>query len=217
MSACCGCEAIDRHFAASRAEKELDVYLRRGPSGTARLILSVLHGLPDPIESVLDIGAGIGVLHHELLDRGARSAVHVEVARAYVDAAQRESERRGHAERVKFLHGDFLALAPSVDSADLVTLDRVVCCYPALEPLVTLSAKKARRYYVLSFPHDRWYVRAHTRWQNHRRKRSSNPFRTFVHPTSVIRGLVLAAGFEIRRTRRTLVWEILVCVRRDVT
>ena len=106
----------------------------------------------------LDIGAGIGVLHHELLDRGTRSAVHVEVARAYVDAARRESERRGHAERVKFLHGDLLALGPSVDSADLVTLDRVVCCYAALEPLVRLSAEKARRYYALSFPHDRWYV-----------------------------------------------------------
>jgi 16S rRNA G966 N2-methylase RsmD len=217
MSACCGCEAIDRHFAASRAAKELDVYLRRGPTGTARVILNALHGLPGSVQSVLDIGAGIGVLHHELLDRGARSAVHVEAARAYVDAARRESERRGHAERVKFLHGDFLALGPSVESADLVTLDRVVCCYPALEPLVTLSAEKARRYYALSFPHDRWYVRAHTRWQNHRRKRSGNPFRTFVHPTSVIRSLVLAAGFEVRRIRRTLVWEILVCVRREVT
>jgi predicted TPR repeat methyltransferase len=217
MPACCECEAIDRHFAASRAAKELDIYLRRGPTGTARLILRALHELPGPVESVLDIGAGIGVLHHELVGTGTRSAVHVEVARAYVDAARRESERRGHAERVTFLHGDFLALGPSVDSADLVTLDRVVCCYAALEPLVTLSAGKARRYYALSFPHDRWYVRAHTRWQNHRRKRSGNPFRTFVHPTSVIRSLVLAAGFEIRRTRRTLVWEILVCIRRDVT
>jgi magnesium-protoporphyrin O-methyltransferase len=169
------------------------------------------------VESVLDIGAGIGVLHHELVGTGTRSAVHVEAARAYVDAARRESERRGHAERVTFLHGDFLAVGPSVDSADLVTLDRVVCCYAALEPLVTLSAEKARRYYALSFPHDRWYVRAHTRWQNHGRKRSGNPFRTFVHPTSVIRSLVRAAGFEIHRTRRTPVWEILVCIRREVT
>lgn len=217
MSACCDCEAIDRHFAASRAAEELDTYVRRGPTGTARLILSALRGLPGPVESVLDVGAGVGVLHHELLDTGTRSAVHVEVARAYVDAARQESERRGHTERVKFLHGDLLALGPSVDSADLVTLDRVVCCYAALEPLVTLSAEKARRYYALSFPHDRWYVRAHTRWQNHWRKRSGNPFRTFVHPVSLIRGLVLAAGFEIRRTRRTLVWEILVCARRGVT
>jgi SAM-dependent methyltransferase len=217
MSACCGCEAIDRHFAGSRVAKELDTYLRRGPTGTTRLLLSALHELPGLVESVLDIGAGIGVLHHELLGTGTRSAVHVEIARAYLDAARWESERRGHAERVQFLHGDFLALGQSVDSADLVTLDRVVCCYAVLEPLVRLSAEKARRYYALSFPHDRWYVRAYTRWQNHRRKRSGNPFRTFVHPTTVIRSLVLAAGFEIRRARRTLVWEILVCARRDVT
>jgi predicted TPR repeat methyltransferase len=217
MPPCCECDAIDRHFAPSRAAKELDIYLRRGPTGTARLILRALHELPGPVESVLDIGAGIGVLHHELIGTGTRSAMHVEVARAYVDAARQESKRRGQAERVTFLNGDFLALGPAVDSADLVTLDRVVCCYAALEPLVTLSAEKARRYYALSFPHNRWYVRAHTQWQNHRRKRSGNPFRTFVHPTSVIRSLVRAAGFEIHRTRRTLVWEILVCIRRDVT
>jgi hypothetical protein len=214
MSGCCGCEAIARHFDAPRVAEELATYRRRGPTGTARLILAALRGLPGPAESLLDIGAGIGVLHHELLSAGTRSAVHVGAARANIAAARRESERRGHTNRVAFLHGDFLALAPSVAPADLVTLDRVVCCYPALEPLVRLSAEKARRYYALSFPHDRWYVRAHAGWQNHRRERSSYPFRTFVHPVTAIRRLVRAAGFEIRHARRTLVWEVLVCVRR---
>jgi 16S rRNA G966 N2-methylase RsmD len=210
---CCECEAIDRHFAAARAAEELARYVRRGPTGTARLILNILRDTPR-IDSVLDIGAGIGVLHHELLGAGTGSAVHVEAARAYIDVAREESARRGHNGRVRFLHGDFLALAPSVASADLVTLDRVVCCYAAFEPLIRLSAEKARRYYALSFPHDRWYVRAHTRWQNHRRKRAGNPFRTFVHPIAEIRALIRAAGFIVRRSRRTLTWEILVCTRR---
>jgi hypothetical protein len=158
MPSCCECEAIDRHFAADWVARELATYARRGPIGTARVILNSLSGIP-LIDSVLDIGAGIGVLHHELLNTGSRSAVHVEAASAY------------------------LARAPSVASADLVTLDRVVCCYAAFEPLIRLSAEKARRYYALSFPHDRWYMRAHTRWQNYRRKRSGNFFRTFIHPS----------------------------------
>lgn len=213
MTGCCAGGAIDRHFDASRAAGELETYRRRGPTGTARLILRAVGGLPVPIDSVLDIGAGIGVLHHELLASRAGSAVHVEVAQAYVEAAREEADRRGQAGRVRFLHGDFLALQASIALADLVTLDRVVCCYPALEPLVRLSAGKARRYYVLSFPRDRWYVRAHTRWQNYLRARSGNPFRTFVHPARAIRSLVGAAGFEIRRSYRTLVWEVLVCAR----
>jgi magnesium-protoporphyrin O-methyltransferase len=142
-------------------------------------------------------------------------AVHLEAAAAYVAAAEEEAERRGQRSRVQFRHGDFVSLAPKLASAELVTLDRVVCCYPELEPLVTLSAEKAERYYVLSFPHDRWYVRAHTWWQNLRRRRARNAFRTFVHPVSRIEALVRAAGFQVVRSRRTLVWGVLVCRRPD--
>jgi magnesium-protoporphyrin O-methyltransferase len=216
MSACCGCEAIDRHFTPERAGDELAAYSRRGPTGTARLILSTLSGLPGRIESLLDIGAGIGVLHHELLARGAASAVHVEAAEAYVHAARQESIRRGQEDRVRFVHGDFLALAPSLGPADLVTLDRVVCCHPALDPLIRLSAAKARRYYALSYPHDRWYTRAHTWWENTRRVRAGNPFRTFVHPVALIHALIRDVGFQIRASRRSLVWEVILCVRPGV-
>jgi hypothetical protein len=100
------------------------------------------------------------------------SALHLEATAAYVAAAEQEAERRGHRGRVHFRHGDFVSLASDLGSAELVTLDRVVCCYPELEPLVSLSAEKAERYYALSFPHNRWYVRAHTWWQNHRRRRA---------------------------------------------
>jgi magnesium-protoporphyrin O-methyltransferase len=116
---------------------------------------------------------------------------------------------------VQFRHGDFVNLAPELGSAELVTLDRVVCCYPEPEPLVLLSAEKAERYYVQSFPHDRWYVRAHTRWQNHRRRRAGNAFRTFVHPVKQIEALVRAAGFQVQRSCRTLVWAVLVCGRKE--
>ena len=215
MCACSECEAIDQHFGLARAADELATYARRGPTGTTRLILRALGELPLQADSLLDIGAGVGVLHHELLNAGVRSAVHVEAAHAYVDAARAESVRRGHAERVRFLHGDFLAFAPSLDSADLVTLDRVVCCYPEVEPLVRASVAKARRYYAISYPHDRWYVRAYTTWQNLRRRRGGNPFRTFVHPPARIRALLEEGGLRPLQRRRTLVWEVVLGIRAD--
>jgi len=210
----CHCVATDRHFTPVRAEAELAQYRKRGPSGTARLILESLSDLAATPRTLLDIGAGIGVLHHELLGRGVGRAVHLEAAAAYIAAAEQETERRGHRDRLQFRHGDFVGLASELCSAELVTLDRVVCCYPELEPLISLSAEKAERYYVLSFPHDRWYVRAHTLWQNHRRRRAGNAFRTFVHPVTWIEALVRAAGFQVLRRRRTLVWAVLVCGRR---
>jgi hypothetical protein len=68
---------------------------------------------------------------------------------------------------------------------------------------------------ALSFPHDRGYARAHTWWQDHQRRRAGNAFRTFVHPVTRIEALVRAAGFQVLRSRRTLVWAVLVCRRQD--
>jgi magnesium-protoporphyrin O-methyltransferase len=164
-------------------------------------------------DTLLDVGAGIGVLHHELLERGVRSATHLEAARAYLDVAKEESDRRGHEGGVRYRHGDLVETDPSLPPADLVTLDRVVCCYPDLEPLLRASTRKALRYLALSYPHDRWYVRCHTRWMNARRRRAGNAFRTFVHPVGRIHALIREAGFRVVGARRTLVWEVLVCRR----
>lgn len=166
-------------------------------------------------DTLLDIGAGVGVLHHELLIDRVRAAVHVEAAGAYVQAAQDEASRRGHAERVQFLHGDFLALAPAIGTADLVTLDRVLCCYPELEPLLLASAALTRRYWAASFPRDRWYVQLHTRWQNRLRARAGNAFRTFVHPVAQIYALLRRTGLRPLQVWRGPVWEVVLCIRED--
>ena len=209
----CHCEATDRHFTLARAQKEIAQYHRRGPTGTARLMLAGIQESGVTADTMLDIGAGIGVLHHELLGRGVTRAAQVEASSAYVETARQESERRGHAARVEFAHGDFLSVAAGLPAVDLVTLDRVVCCYPELDQLVQQSAAKARKHYALSFPHDRWYVRAQTRWENASRRRAGSAFRTFVHPPSRIQSLLLAAGFSVCWSRKTLVWQILICTR----
>ncbi len=166
-------------------------------------------------DTLLDTGAGVGVLHHELLAGGVRAAVHVEAAQAYVQAARDEADRRGHTGRVRFLHGDFLALAPAIEPADLVTLDRVLCCYPDLEPLLLASAARTRRYWAASFPRDRWYVRLHTSGQNRLRARAGNAFRTFVHPVARIYDLLSRSGLRPLRVCRRPVWELVLCIREN--
>ncbi len=207
MSSCC-CHSAERHFGAARAQQELADYRRRGPSGTARLILRLLQDVQAQPTTLLDIGAGVGVLHHELLNRSVRSATHVEAASAYAAAARTEAARRGHGDRIRFAQGDVVALAGDLEPADLVTLDRVLCCYPALEPLIQATASKAHRYYAVSFPHDRWYMHGHTAWQNFTRRRAGNPFRTFVHSVARIQELLRGAGLRPLASRRTLAWEV---------
>ena len=83
---------------------------------------------------------------HKLLDAGVTHATSVDASTSYLDATREESRRRGHDERVTYLHGDFVELAESVPAAAIVTLDRVINVYPDWERLAGLAASRAERY-----------------------------------------------------------------------
>lgn len=164
--------------------------------------------------SLLDIGGGIGALVHELLGEQIAAATLVDAASAHIAAAEAEAERRGRRDRVSFLHGDFVALADAVPAADLVTLDRVVCCYPDFEGLLRASTLRARRWYALTYPRDHLYLRIESAFNNWRRHRRGDPFSTFIHPTARIHALVVAEGFQHVYRRRSFLWEAAVYRRR---
>lgn len=152
---CC----YDDQFNGKVAATELEKYRRKGADKTTRLLVEALKTEGVDGMSLLDVGGGIGAVHHELLAAGAATAVHVDAAAPYIEAAAQESARRGHTGRVTFLRGDFVTLAPDLPSVDVVTLDRVICCYPDMEALVAGSASKAGRLYGAVFPRERWLMK----------------------------------------------------------
>ena len=75
-------------------------------------------------------------------------------SRAYL-AAARGRGRRGRAMPIGSATstGDLVAIAPTLDTVDLVALDRVVCCYPRHDGARRAeSATLARRRYGLGLP-----------------------------------------------------------------
>src|SRR5699024_4363436 len=134
-------------FDDAQARSDLKRFRKRGPAPATRKLLAALRsrGLEDA--TLLDIGGGIGAVHHELLDAGVRSAVLADASAPYISVAKEEANRRGHSSRVTFVHGDFVALAPTIPPASIVTLDRVICCYADMEALVAASASHAERLY----------------------------------------------------------------------
>ncbi len=92
--------------------------------------------------ALLDIGGGVGAIAHALLQVGARQATDIDASTAYLAAARDEAARRGLVDRMSFQHGDFVALAPTLPATDIVTLDRVICCYDNMPELVSLSAAR---------------------------------------------------------------------------
>ena len=110
----------------------------------------------------------------------------------------------------------FRFLVESIRDYAIFTLDRVVCCYSEMEPLVRLSAERCRRLYGGSYPRYRWPVRAVVAIENFFRRLFGNPFRSFVHSVDAMDALIRASGFALLSTVRTFAWEIAVYERRVI-
>jgi spermidine synthase len=164
--------------------------------------------------SVLDIGGGIGAIQQELLAAGAAHATAVEASSAYLRAALAEAERRGTVDRVSFRPGDFVAIADEVEPADVVTLDRVICCYPDMESLVSRSADRARRVYGLVYPQDAWWVRLGIRAGNLMLRLGRRAFRAHAHRTVAVDAVARAHGLEPALRRRVgPIWQVALYTR----
>jgi magnesium-protoporphyrin O-methyltransferase len=157
----------------------------------------------------------LGILSLELLDAGFSRAVVVDASSAYRAAASEEATRRGRTASTEFVHGDFLAMASNLSSASVVTLDRVVCCYPLYEPLLERALHLATTGFAMSYPRDRWFVRAGLWFENAMRRRRGNSFRAFVHPPSEMMRIVERAGFELASRRLTPAWSSDIFVKRS--
>lgn len=210
----CSC-CYDVEFDARLAERESRIYRRSGPRPATVALADALAGADPSGLTVLDIGGGVGALHHLLLQRGAASAVDVDASAPYLGAARREAERLGLAERVSLVHGDFVAVAAGVAPADLVGLDRVVCCYPDAGMLVSAAAARTRKRLAIVVPPDgllaRLAVGAVNIWQ--RVLRSS--FRMQAHPHAAIINAADEAGLEWVVTRPVGLWRLLLFERRQ--
>ncbi len=164
--------------------------------------------------SLLDIGGGIGEIQLELLAGGATSATSVEISTAYLNAARQEAARNGLGEHITFVHGDFVSLADEVPAADIVSLNKVVCCYPDYEALVSKSAARARKYYALVFPKDWWLIRQGLRLVNWFSKAQKSLYLAYIHPVSEIDRLIRASGLVPVVQKSTLGWHVWVFERK---
>src|SRR6266508_3431844 len=76
--------------------------------------------------------------------------------------------------------------ADAIEPADIVTLDRVICCYHDMPALVGRSSAKATRLYGLVYPRDTWWVRAGLQAENALLWLQRTPFRVFTHRSAEV-------------------------------
>lgn len=207
---CCGIEDI---FDEKLARKELRRYRKKGPTKTTGVLINQLEARMNGSRTLLDIGGGIGAIQHALLANGIDRATSVDGSSSYVEVAREEAQVRGLTERISHHHGNFVELAPSIAVSDVVTMDRVICCYDDMEDLMQAAMSKAGRLVGLVYPRNTWtmiFVKIITALYARMRKSS---YRMFVHSTERVDSLVRAAGFQQVFYDQTLVWQVVVYER----
>jgi 2-polyprenyl-3-methyl-5-hydroxy-6-metoxy-1,4-benzoquinol methylase len=205
---CSCCQITDRTFGEADARAGLRKYQKRGPADQTRELLRAIRSIGLKDATLLDVGGGIGAIHHELLDDTVSQATHVDASGAYLKVAEQEAARRGHTPRVQFIHADFSDVASGLPPADIVTLDRVVCCYPDFRTLLAAAAGRSKRLLALSYPRETWYVRAAINAMDLLQSLRRDPFRVFVHPISQMDSLLHANGLQRVSLKRLFVWEV---------
>jgi magnesium-protoporphyrin O-methyltransferase len=132
-------------FDARRARREMRAYGKRGARGATRRLLDAVRasmrerGTADFTH--LDFGGGVGVLQHELARDGAVHTTAVDASRPYLELLRQAAAERGYEARQRRIEGDFTQVADRVDPATIVTLDKVICCYPDMITLVGIGAR----------------------------------------------------------------------------
>ena len=208
--ACCQRQVIDDRFDQDFVVNKVKQYRRSGLKKETRILVEALKSEGVDGLTLLHVGGGLGTIAHELIRAGVRQTVSVEVSQAFIDAAQTEAARQGLADKMSFLHGDLVELAPQVSQADVVTLDKVVCCYRDMESLVRISVEKAQRFYGLVYPRDKWWVQMGIGFENLLENLRGSQWRVYVHPTQEVDRLIREQGLRQRFYRALIDWQVVV-------
>lgn len=209
----CGCDTFASIFDTRTAERDRERYRRAGPDRTTRLLLDLIRGRGVAGATVLDVGGGIGVIDLELLRAGAGRAVLADASPAYLAVARDEARERNLVGRIEILEGDFVRRSAGIEAADIVTLDRVVCCYHDMRSLVAASASRARRLYGLVLPRDRWLVRVGLWFEALYFGLRRSPYRPYAHRNRLVDECVAEQGLQPIAETGTFIWRVVVYER----
>ncbi|WP_341359902.1 methyltransferase domain-containing protein [Georgenia sp. M64] len=217
MTGCCDPRGYDATFTPRFAHRLARRYRRRGLDRLSARVVQrcVDHGIEGA--SVLEIGGGVGSLHLELLRRGAATATNLELVGTYEDDAAELLAEAGLTGRVQRRLLDLATDPTAVEPADVVVLNRVVCCYPDLAGLLGAAAGRARRLVVLTYPRPNVLTRAILVVENAVEALFGRTYRAFAHPPEEILAVLRAQGLEPAPDRRGGLWCLVSATRAPVT
>ena len=211
MSCNCGLDEIftdrvSKHDARKFRRRGLDVRARRLLRGIDRAI-----GLRG--RTTLEIGIGTGGFTIEMLKRGAAAATGVDAIANQLAQARALAQEAGVADKLELLEGDVTRLAAPIPAADIVVLDRVVCCYPDWRALLDTAATHGRAAVAMTYPRAAWYTRLWITSANVGLRVMRRQFRLYLHSPEAMQQFLRSRGFVPHVLGHRGVWQLLVAAR----
>ena len=197
MTGCCARHGQEELFTAKGAARAARRYRDKGPDPMARSLVRRATARGAEGTTVLDIGGGVGEVLLELLKRGAERGEVVELLPAYEPEATALAEEAGVGERAAFRTADLVADPSAVEPADIVVMNKVVCCTPDGVELAGIAARLSRRTLVLSHPREAWLARIGLGAANLFMRVTRKRFRVFIHSRAALESAIEAQGLAL--------------------
>jgi hypothetical protein len=208
LSDCCSPKGYRWVFSERSARAEAKRYRHKGLDPTSRRIVDFIKTQGVEGRTVLEVGGGIGAIQIELLKAGASRAISVELTPTYEEAAGELLREAGLADRVERTVMDFAVSASRVDQADIVILNRVICCYPDMPGLAGAAADHARRLLLVSYPRRNWWMRIGLGLGNALLWLTRREFHIFLHAPGKIIATSGAHGMEPVLDQKGVIWTV---------
>jgi len=205
---------IEQEFNQSLARKELQKYRKKGPAKTTQILVDYLKSQEIIGLTLIDIGGGVGTIQHELLKEGIQHVYSVDASSAYIETSKEEAIRQGYLDRITYIHGNYVDHASEIPSSEIVTLERVICCYPDMKDLVQRSISHANKYYGVVYPRNTWWVKFGLKFINILSRLKKSDFRAFVHARKEIHEIIEDNSFTKCFSKKSGVWLVEIFKRK---
>ncbi|HEX5630692.1 MAG TPA: class I SAM-dependent methyltransferase, partial [Acidimicrobiia bacterium] len=149
MAGCCDPVGYRKVFNSRQARRAVHNFERKGLDSTAGPMIAALRARGIGTGTLLEVGAGTGTATVTLLEAGMATAVAYDISQSHEKVAGALLQGRGLIERVEWNTGDYLD-SRDRRPADVVFLNRVVCCYPDGVGLMAAVAPQAERFLAVS-------------------------------------------------------------------
>lgn len=210
---CCG---ADLFFNKRKSDRLYKAYLKKGPTRITAKMISQLEGQHINGKSLIDVGGGVGALQWWFLENGGKNTVDIDASSGYLKQAKQHALNKGWESKTEFLLGDCVDVFSSIKTADFITLDKVVCCYPNYKEILEVTCDKASRVVSLSYPLDGFISNLIRIMGDLLMRFTNNPFRPFIHSVEEIRNVFKQKNYERVAYNLTFPWHVETYVKQEV-